>query len=701
MNISKSIGIGLCLIVTMLCQQSLAVLGQWKHIDRSYVQDNHLYFKGVHAEHRGGWEMVDDDWVRTADGFNIATLGRIFIKGDLIYGIKYEHHSIVMLPELIVADSIVTNFNSYFNTLCIGSIGDLDAVPHDTYDTYHDTGLDGLYTAGNNHTISQVWAGWGSNYLYPWQHFNDISAFVTDEPNAPENPHKEDWFLNYNNVVVYNKDDGSSLNAKIGQDRLSTDVAMDRRRNFAIAQRPDGGRLCLNMAALNKSTVDSLDGGLGISFGNSEKLTINSSKKVGIGSPPTPGTGVLKVNGDFSLSNLFSTKTNMLFLGDQRNANSMGLAYSNVSMSSYGLSNKESLVFFSNDQIRFQNNNGSFTGVEMDVSGTPTILFRGTLAMYDNHIPWSNWDFFLFNYFSAPNGYKNLHVYKPMTIGIYKELVSELTPHARLYFNGFNLTNANNQMYVEKHQELTNYSEMRIAIGLTNSSSYRWEIGAEDDSSAPDSAGQFFPAIQPLVWFKLDGTHGFTDTTPGPIESPDLPYNHDDTYPLYPLTKSDFLKGKDFFAGRIFTASGASLKASDVRLKTDIGPLRHVLSSIMALKGLSYNKISKEDASSISTEEHASLLSQFLDPDKSYDFFKKNYSSEVKNNYYGLAAQEVARYFPAAAYQDQDGFFELDYESLIPVLIKAVQERQEIIAHFKKELRDIKLHQKTRKQNKL
>ena len=63
--------------------------------------------------------------------------------------------------------------------------------------------------------------------------------------------------------------------------------------------------------------------------------------------------------------------------------------------------------------------------------------------------------------------------------------------------------------------------------------------------------------------------------------------------------------------------------------------------------------------------------------------------SEDENLKYGLIAQEVEKIFPDMVF-GKEGEKTISYDSLIPVLIKSIQEQQQEIEQLKKEIQSLK-----------
>ncbi len=100
------------------------------------------------------------------------------------------------------------------------------------------------------------------------------------------------------------------------------------------------------------------------------------------------------------------------------------------------------------------------------------------------------------------------------------------------------------------------------------------------------------------------------------------------------------------------------LLLSDARLKSNIKPLEHSLEKVMQLRGVSYswNKAFNKDL-------NLDDLPQI-----------------------GFLAQEVEPVIPEAVGTDEKGIYGMNYQALIPVLVGAIQEQQQLIQKLQNQL---------------
>lgn len=111
-----------------------------------------------------------------------------------------------------------------------------------------------------------------------------------------------------------------------------------------------------------------------------------------------------------------------------------------------------------------------------------------------------------------------------------------------------------------------------------------------------------------------------------------------------------------------FYATSSWNAASDYRLKHNIAPLGNVLSQLAKLSVYSYEY------------DNCAAYSKYLS----------------KGTHYGFMAQELAAVYPSFSTTDEQGFHHVNYEELIPILTKGVQEQQAQIKALQEELEALK-----------
>lgn len=143
-----------------------------------------------------------------------------------------------------------------------------------------------------------------------------------------------------------------------------------------------------------------------------------------------------------------------------------------------------------------------------------------------------------------------------------------------------------------------------------------------------------------------------------------------------PLTYAAHLSGKSYFSDGVYVASGASTNGfagsfngallasafyslSDARLKKDIRPLPSALERLVQLKPKTYTYAGAASSPGMRKGEEMGLLAQ-----------------EVEKVFLQLVKQATLRDGSGAVAGE---YMAVDYASLIPVLVKGMQEQQELI----------------------
>jgi hypothetical protein len=136
-----------------------------------------------------------------------------------------------------------------------------------------------------------------------------------------------------------------------------------------------------------------------------------------------------------------------------------------------------------------------------------------------------------------------------------------------------------------------------------------------------------------------------------------------------------------YFQGNVYTTGSLttllSKVSSDERLKRNIEPINDdILKNLYALKPIKYNlqQIEKECDSFNTDGEKVTFMVKRYDEE----------SQEFKKAHYGLIAQELQKVYPDLVYDGGDGYLEVNYTGLIPLLLQAVQELKSEIAELKR-----------------
>jgi hypothetical protein len=110
--------------------------------------------------------------------------------------------------------------------------------------------------------------------------------------------------------------------------------------------------------------------------------------------------------------------------------------------------------------------------------------------------------------------------------------------------------------------------------------------------------------------------------------------------------------------------TGTIGSCSDVRYKRDIRTIDNALDRVVQLRGVSFNW--KRD-----------------------QFPRQRFSDE---NQVGLIAQEVKEVFPQVVSEDNDGYYNIDYTKLTPLLIEAIKELKKENEELKQRIEKLEVH---------
>jgi len=111
----------------------------------------------------------------------------------------------------------------------------------------------------------------------------------------------------------------------------------------------------------------------------------------------------------------------------------------------------------------------------------------------------------------------------------------------------------------------------------------------------------------------------------------------------------------DFTVNGDICYSGTMAACSDGRYKSNIAQLSNMLTSVLALRGVTYNW-------------------------KTEEFPEKEFTEELQ---IGFIAQELEKIFPELVYTDKNGYKAVDYSKLTPILLEATKEQQNLIEELK------------------
>lgn len=127
-------------------------------------------------------------------------------------------------------------------------------------------------------------------------------------------------------------------------------------------------------------------------------------------------------------------------------------------------------------------------------------------------------------------------------------------------------------------------------------------------------------------------------------------------------------------------AANAMYLASDSRFKKDIRPVEDALGTINALTGVSY--LLKGD---MGAEKGRTASASAVDPTGKMEQVEQEFrmleEERAKGSrHYGFIAQEVEQVLPELVHTGKDGYKYVDYISVVPLLVSAVQQLQAELA---------------------
>lgn len=138
-----------------------------------------------------------------------------------------------------------------------------------------------------------------------------------------------------------------------------------------------------------------------------------------------------------------------------------------------------------------------------------------------------------------------------------------------------------------------------------------------------------------------------------------------------------------YFSGNVYVNGNLSAttltQSSDKRLKQNILSLKNnVVSNLIQLNPVLYNlkQIEKQDTL---------LDTRGGDSIAIVKRYNEN-SQEFKKTHYGFLAQELQKIYPDLVYEGGDGYLEINYIGLIPLLVSSIQELNDKIYTLEKEL---------------
>lgn len=156
-----------------------------------------------------------------------------------------------------------------------------------------------------------------------------------------------------------------------------------------------------------------------------------------------------------------------------------------------------------------------------------------------------------------------------------------------------------------------------------------------------------------VLW--LHGANGFAFTRNSSGNDTIFKFNNDDTE----------------FSFKYPVKAEGVLLTSDERLKENVNRVDGALESISMLNGVSYNYIARESpmADFIPQSEYEQKYKDYYD-----NYYAELEAKRCSQLHYGFIAQQVQEVLPELVHTDADGYLSVDYISVIPLLVNAIQE---------------------------
>lgn len=145
-----------------------------------------------------------------------------------------------------------------------------------------------------------------------------------------------------------------------------------------------------------------------------------------------------------------------------------------------------------------------------------------------------------------------------------------------------------------------------------------------------------------------------TDNSDGSLH---ISLRENGSFPLPAVAQLRLASDGDLVIEGKFTSNGIK-ETSDGRFKKNINGISNALSTVLNLEGVTYNWRTEE-------------------------FPEKSFTERME---YGVIAQQIEKYVPELVSTDENGYKSVQYSHMVPLLLEAIKEQQDIINSQSKEL---------------
>lgn len=142
------------------------------------------------------------------------------------------------------------------------------------------------------------------------------------------------------------------------------------------------------------------------------------------------------------------------------------------------------------------------------------------------------------------------------------------------------------------------------------------------------------------------------------------------------------------------SSGGSMVSVSDLRLKSEVRPVPSALDKVRRLSGITFRW--NEDAmqhftSDIETNLSAGPNATGAENQKVWQTERDKRRTQLSMTQVGIVAQDVEAVLPEAVTTDADGYKSVRYDNLIPLLIEAIKEQDQLAARQQGEIERLKL----------